>query len=159
KKEKEASERVRLATALARVGDRGPAAAALLEEALKVENRWDRERALKALGEMGPGAASVLPELKKALRDEDDRMRRWIAFAVWRIGRRVTSGNMVLDERRDAVAVLSGLVRQPDRAFGLFGVTQVVNELGAEAAPLVPAYVAVLKKSSRETPEALEALA
>jgi HEAT repeat protein len=144
-----ATERVRLATALARIGDKQEAASVLLELGLNAKDWLAREWALQALGEMGPAAAPVLPALKKAMRNEDDWERRWVAFAVWRIGRRVESGGTALDERLEAVEALTALIRTPDRKFGLYGVTEVVELLGRDAASLAPAFVAVLKDKSR----------
>jgi HEAT repeat protein len=145
---KGASWRVHLALTLARIGDKQKAADVLLEVGLNTKDLSDREYALRSLGEMGPAAAPVLPALKKALRDED-WLRCWVAFAVWRIGRRVESGGTVLDERLEAVKALAALVRKPDRYLGLYGVTQVVEQLGPDAAPLVPALVAVVKDRER----------
>ena len=48
-------------------------------------------------------SATALPALKKALRDEDGWIDRWVAFAIWKIGRRVKSGETVLDERHEAM--------------------------------------------------------
>ena len=92
------------------------------------------------MGEIGPAAASVLPALKKALRDEGNRERCWVAFAVWRIGRRVESGGMVLDERLEAVEALTALIRTPDRRLGLWHVADAVCLLGPDAAPLAPRW-------------------
>jgi HEAT repeat protein len=134
-----------LAVALARIGDKRYGAAVLAEIALHSTHESARESALRALGEIGPTAASVLPALKKALRDEGNRERCWVAFAVWRIGRRVESGGMVLDERLDAVEALTALIRVPDHRWGLDQVADVVHLLGPDAAPLAPALAAVVK--------------
>jgi HEAT repeat protein len=148
-----------LALAVARVGDPREAAAVMLDEAINSPKRSHREDALRALAEIGPAASSVLPALKKRLRDEDGGADRWVACAICKIGRRIKRGETVLDERHEAIEVLTELAREPDRRFGLYGTTEVVRELGPDAAPLVPALVAVLKnRKSREHYAAVEAL-
>jgi HEAT repeat protein len=148
-----------LALAVARVGDPREAAAVMLDEAINASKRVHREDALRALAEMGPAASSVLPALRKRLRDENGLADRWVACAICKIGRRVKTGETVLDERHEAIEALTALVREPDRRFGLYGVTEVVLELGPDAAPLVPALIAVLKdRKSREHDAALGAL-
>jgi HEAT repeat protein len=148
-----------VALAVARLGDRREAVAAMLFEVIHSDNRWHREGALKALAEIGPAASSVLPALKKRLRDEKGLADLWVAYAICKIGRRVRTGETVLDQRYEAIEVLTALVREPDQRFGLCGVTEVVRELGPDAAPLAPALVAVLKnRKSREHDAALEAL-
>jgi HEAT repeat protein len=151
---------IRLAVALARIGDKGGAANVLLTEGLHGKDRWHREQALRALAEVGPGALAVVPALKEVLAHEDEGNRRWIAFAVWRIARPFKSGTLVVDQRREAVDALTELVRRPHPKFGLRGTVEVVQELGPAASPLVPALIAVLKdRNSREHDDALDALA
>src|SRR5262249_31743436 len=134
-----------VALAVASLGDRREAVAAMLFEVIHSDNRWHRESVLKRLADIGPAASSALPALKKRLRDEDGLADRWVAYAICKIGRRVRTGETVLDQRHEAIEVLTALVREPDQSSGLYGVTEVVRALGPDAAPLVPALVAVLK--------------
>jgi HEAT repeat protein len=153
------SGKILLAVAVAKIGDQQKAAEALLEVARAHRKRIPHESALIALGNIGPDAASALPALKKLLRDEDGWSDRWAAFAICRIGRPVKMGDRIVDERQEGFEALTALIHEPDRRYGRFGVTEVVQQLGPDAKPLVPAFVAVLKdKKSRERLAVLQSL-
>ena len=140
---KEDTERVRLAATLGRLGDTREAVTVLEEIAISKEDPRATQRALEALGEMGPKAAAALPGLRKALRDKKDHLRPRLAVTVCRIGRRIERGYLVLDERHEGFEALADLSRQGDwNIFLLFG---MVEELGADAASLVPVLVAGLR--------------
>ena len=142
--------RVALADALGMVGDQQAATDVLAAIAVNKEDVDARPFAIRSLIDLGPKAARALPALQKALRDETDPQRAWIALAVCRIGRRTKIGNLVIDQQYDGFVTLDKMIRLEKRIprlmeIGGTGAGWAVKEMGREAGPLVPALLAILK--------------
>jgi HEAT repeat protein len=142
------SHEVRVAAALAlwRLGRRGAAMAALLEEVQnEVKECGARYQALGALAEIGPEASQALPALRRALLDRDDPSRPWVAWALWRIERRVEFPGYVVDYRQDALRALIQMLPGKRASASETDPSWVLRSIGPEAEAAVPALLDYLQ--------------
>jgi HEAT repeat protein len=103
------------------------------------------------LGSVGPRAARLLPALKQALRmSKDENEQVALAVAVWQIGRPARCGELVLDERQEAVEVLLRIIGNRKAPTGRREIWARITNLGSEARPLVPAILAVYRHRPEE---------
>ncbi len=165
------------AVALASIGQSATAAVPALVECLAAEDAQVRAAAAYALGRIGPGARAATEPLVRAFTDPDATVRRQVRGALHDIGAPpevvvpLFVQTLEAASPTDAAAAIHtlvevgasavpGLVKALDNPDAAYWACLALSELGAQAAPAVPALGKLLSADESETRmQALLALA
>jgi HEAT repeat protein len=137
------------AVALWQIGRHREGIPVLVRE-LRLKEWSIRGQAAKALGRIGPGAREALPALRDALQWRSDRISPHVALALWRVAGPEGADPGSAADRRQAVELLIGMLREGDR-FVRWAALDALATIGPEARPAVPALVPLLKDEDAQT--------